>query len=86
MSEIVVVFELGKPVAGAGGAEPSVVRVHAAPAAPGQATVAGPRTYCGKDTFAMAPAPWRPSDHPGPAWYPEDHAQLVCPACADAMG
>ncbi|WP_329376875.1 hypothetical protein OG625_05145 [Streptomyces sp. NBC_01351] len=83
MSEIVVVYELDKPTAG--DAEPSVLRVHAVPAAPGMTAVAGPRTYCGRDTFAMEVSSWRPGEHPGDAWYDPQYASLVCAACADAV-
>ncbi|MFD7553190.1 hypothetical protein [Streptomyces sp. NPDC059533] len=84
MSEIVVVYELDKPTAA--DAEPSVLRVHAAPAAPGTVGVAGPRTYCGHDTFAMEVSPWKPADHPGGPWYGGQYVGLVCPACDDAVG
>ncbi|MEU8434870.1 hypothetical protein AB0F18_18500 [Streptomyces sp. NPDC029216] len=85
MSETVVVYEYdpaahGEPGPGA------VLRVHAAPAAPGQSSARGPRTLCGRDTFAMGTASWRPSEHPGSPWYPEEYADRVCPACADAAG
>ncbi|MEU6576393.1 hypothetical protein [Streptomyces sp. NPDC046805] len=86
MSEIVV-YELDKPVATRhspgppSGAERRVRRVHAAPAAPGARTTAGPRTLCGKDTFAMETARWNPSGHPGEPWYPMEYASLVCPDC-----
>ncbi|MFD7256083.1 hypothetical protein [Streptomyces sp. NPDC059874] len=83
MSEIVVVYELDKPTAG--DAEPSVLRVHAVPAAPGRAAVAGPRTYCGRDTFAMEVSPWKPAEHPGATWYAPEYASLVCAACDDAV-
>ncbi|MFJ8106653.1 hypothetical protein [Streptomyces sp. NPDC096132] len=86
MTEIVV-YELDKPVAtGApeapGGAERRVRTVHAAPPAPGASGETGPRTLCGKDTFAMARARRQPSDHPGEPWYPEELASVVCPDCA----
>ncbi|MEU6776882.1 hypothetical protein [Streptomyces sp. NPDC046759] len=87
MSEIVV-YELDKPVAtrssagSVSGGERRVRRVHAAPAAPGSRTVAGPRTLCGKDTFAMETARWEPSEQPGAPWYPAEHASVVCPECA----
>ncbi len=76
----------------------AVVRVHAAPAAPGLPGVPGPRTFCGRDTFAMraaAPQPvgeprgqsgGRTAGEPGAAWYDEVYADLVCPACDDAVG
>ncbi|MET8559575.1 hypothetical protein ABZV75_02870 [Streptomyces flaveolus] len=91
MSEIVVVYELEKPVAartpaaGPPDAERLPRRVHAAPAAPGRPDAAGPRTLCGKDTFAMAKAPRRPSRRPGEPWYPDPYASLVCPDCDAVM-
>ncbi|MER6982882.1 hypothetical protein [Streptomyces carpinensis] len=87
MSEIVVVYELDRPVATrpapgpAGGGQRSVRRVHAAPTAPGSRTATGPRTLCGKDTFAMETAPWKPSEHPGAPWYPAEYRSVVCPDC-----
>ncbi|MFJ3306624.1 hypothetical protein ACIPSA_26575 [Streptomyces sp. NPDC086549] len=72
MSEIVVMYELDH-------------RVHAAPAAPGRPDTAGPRTLCGKDTFAMEKAPWKPSEHPGAPWYPAEYASTVCPDCDAGM-
>lgn len=87
MSETVVVYEYGRPGAAHPAGEPApgdVLRVHAAPTAPGRHDVRGPRTLCGKDTFAMETASWRPSEHPGSPWYPEAYAEQVCPACADA--
>ncbi|WP_330337422.1 hypothetical protein [Streptomyces sp. NBC_00557] len=88
MSEIVV-YELDNPAATRSaaqrtGVERRVRRVHAAPAAPGSRTTAGPRTLCGKDTFAMETA-GTPSEGPGAPWYPEEHASLVCPDCAAVM-
>ncbi|KOV60378.1 hypothetical protein [Streptomyces sp. MMG1121] len=86
MSEIVV-YELDKAVATRSSAAPPsgaqrrVRKVHAAPAAPGSRTAAGPRTLCGKDTFAMETAGWKPSGHPGAPWYPAEHASVVCPDC-----
>ncbi|GHE08461.1 hypothetical protein GCM10010339_56960 [Streptomyces alanosinicus] len=85
-----VVYEVDKPVAARsagppGGAEHRVRRVHAAPAAPGSHTTAGPRTLCGKDTFAMETAHWTPSDDPGARWYPEEYAPLVCTDCDAVM-
>ncbi|ANP52343.1 hypothetical protein J2Z21_008780 [Streptomyces griseochromogenes] len=86
MSEIVV-YELEKPTAArfspvpSGGAERRVRKVHVAPAAPGSRTVAGPRTLCGKDTFAMETASWTPSERPGAPWYPAEYASVVCPDC-----
>lgn len=80
MSGIVVVYEMS------GDDERSVLRAHAAPAAPGMTAVPGPRTFCGKDTFAMEAASWTPSGAPGSPWYaPEDESRL-CPACDDAVG
>ncbi|MFE8949666.1 hypothetical protein [Streptomyces sp. NPDC007856] len=92
MSEIVV-YELGRPGATrstgatgpAGGVERRVRKVHAAPAAPGSRTAAGPRTLCGRDTFAMETTDWKPAEHPGAPWYPEEHASLVCPDCDAVM-
>ncbi|MGW7524620.1 hypothetical protein [Streptomyces sp. NPDC054783] len=94
MSEIVV-YELDRPGAAGspagsstrptGGAERRVRKVHAAPVAPGSHTATGPRTLCGKDTFAMATADWKPSDEPGASWYPPEHASLVCPDCDAVM-
>ncbi|MFF4582256.1 hypothetical protein [Streptomyces sp. NPDC001389] len=81
MSETVVVYEYDRP-----GGEGSVLRVHAAPAAPGRSSVRGPRTLCGRDTFAMETAPRQPSGEPGAPWYPQEYADRVCPACADAAG
>ncbi|MEU6092153.1 hypothetical protein ABZ865_36360 [Streptomyces sp. NPDC047085] len=86
MTEIVV-YELVKPAAtrSASGTpdevERRVRRVHAAPAAPGSHTAVGPRTLCGKDTFAMETSHWKPSDHPGEPWYPAEYASLVCTDC-----
>ncbi|WP_329580064.1 hypothetical protein [Streptomyces sp. NBC_01361] len=87
MSEIVVVYELDKPVATGSspgtpsGEERPVRTVHAAPAAPGAPTPTGPRTLCGRDTFAMETARWNPSEHPGASWYPVEYASVVCPDC-----
>ncbi|MFI6493019.1 hypothetical protein [Streptomyces sp. NPDC050564] len=91
MSEIVVVYELGRSAAhrtspGAPhGAEQPVRRVHAAPAAPGELAAAGPRSLCGKDTFAMETSHWKPSEHPGAPWYPAEYASVVCPDCDAVM-
>ncbi|KOV99662.1 MULTISPECIES: hypothetical protein [unclassified Streptomyces] len=91
MSEIVVVYELEQPgaarapAAGPPGAERLPRRVHAAPTAPGRPDAAGPRTLCGKDTFAMTKAPRTPSRHPGEPWYPDAYASLVCPDCDAVM-
>lgn len=96
MSGIVVVYEIDEPAAahGSGGAsaggDATVLRVHAAPAAPGM-TVPGPRTFCGRDTFAMRTAPWQPagqpgSGEPGSAWCAPEYADRLCPACDDAVG
>lgn len=79
MSGIVVVYELDQLVAGA------VHRVHAAPTAPGGGSERGPRTMCGKDTFAMETADWKPSEHPD-AWCPPEYADAVCPGCEAVMG
>lgn len=86
MTEIVV-YEVDKAVAtrssagSTSGVERRVRRVHVAPAAPDSHTVAGPRTLCGKDTFAMETSGRQPSEHPGAPWYPEEYASLVCPDC-----
>lgn len=80
MSEIVV-YEIDNPAAAPGGAEPQVRTVHAAPAAPGTPGTTGPRTLCGKDTFAMVRARRQPAEHEGARWYPPEHASLVCPDC-----
>lgn len=91
MSGIVVVYELEQPVAarvpaaGPPDAERLPRRVHAAPAAPGRSGAAGPRTLCGKDTFAMTKAPPSPSGPPGEPWYPAAYASLVCPDCDAVM-
>ncbi|MEV6177687.1 hypothetical protein ACIHAR_25355 [Streptomyces sp. NPDC052016] len=91
MTEIVVVYELDKPVPtrpapeAQSTGERAVRKVHAASAAPGRPTATGPRTLCGKDTFAMDTAPWKPSEHPGAVWYPAEHASLVCAECDAVM-
>ncbi|MCF3134420.1 hypothetical protein [Streptomyces olivochromogenes] len=91
MSEIVVVYELDKPVpahtsaVGSADAERLPRRVHAAPAAPGRPDTAGPRTLCGKDTFAMEKARGKPSEQPGAPWYPTESASIVCPDCDAVM-
>ncbi|MEU2064447.1 hypothetical protein [Streptomyces sp. NPDC013455] len=91
MSEIVVVYEFDQPAgarapaAGPPDAERLPRRVHAAPAAPGRLDAAGPRTLCGKDTFAMAKAGRTPSGDPGEPWYPEAYASAVCPDCDAVM-
>ncbi|MFF0110900.1 hypothetical protein [Streptomyces hirsutus] len=87
MSGIVVVYELDKPMAPRispgipACAERPVRRVHAAPSAPGAPATTGPRTLCGKDTFAMEKASWKPSERPGAPWYPAGYASVVCPDC-----
>ncbi|WP_371679882.1 hypothetical protein [Streptomyces sp. NBC_01276] len=90
MSETVVVYEYpsgdSPPGDAASGDERLPLRVHAAPAAPGRTSVRGPRTLCGRDTFAMETAPWRPAEHPDAPWYPPRYADRVCPACDDAAG
>ncbi|MEU7602409.1 hypothetical protein [Streptomyces sp. NPDC041003] len=83
MSEFVVVYELDEP---AGDGRLPVHRVHAAPAAPGMTAVPGPRTFCGRDTFAMQRASWQPPGQPGSAWYDPQYAGRVCPACDNAAG
>ena len=87
MGEIVVVYELDKAVVTRvpRGEERPVRRVHAAPTAPGAPTATGPRTLCGKDTFAMETTCWKPSEHPETPWYPEEHASVVCPDCDAVM-
>ncbi|MER7463020.1 hypothetical protein [Streptomyces sp. NPDC097981] len=91
MSGIIVVHELDMPAparTGKGpvhGAQAAVRRVHAAPAAPGTTTEPGPRTLCGKDTFAMEAAPRPPSGQPGSPWYAPAEAELVCSSCDAAM-
>ncbi|MEU6667215.1 hypothetical protein [Streptomyces sp. NPDC046727] len=82
MSEIVVVYELEHPAADA---ERHPRRVHAAPAAPGRPDAAGPRTLCGKDTFAMEKAHSAPPGSPPTSWYPAEYASLVCPDCDAVM-
>ncbi|GAA0419177.1 hypothetical protein [Streptomyces luteireticuli] len=88
--EIIVVYELD-PSAGTAGTGPGggtrtpVRRVHAAPGAPGAPSSPGPRTVCGRDTFAMARASWQPSGQPGSPWYPSEHADRVCDDCASVM-
>jgi hypothetical protein len=90
MTEIVV-YELDTPAAARSstgppsGAQRRVRKVHVAPAAPGSRTMAGPRTLCGKDTFAMETTRRRPSEHPGAPWYPAEHASVVCPDCDAVM-
>jgi hypothetical protein len=91
MSDIVVVYELDKPVAmrsshgSPGDVERPLRSVHAAPTAPGSPTTTGPRTFCGKDTFAMETARYRPSEHPEAPWYPDEYASVVCPDCDAVM-
>ncbi|KUL22773.1 hypothetical protein [Streptomyces regalis] len=87
MGEIVVVFELDKAVATRvpRGEERPVRRVHAAPAAPGAPTATGPRTICGKDTFAMETTGRKPSERRETPWYPEEYASAVCPDCDAVM-
>ncbi len=92
MSAMAVVYEVEDPMTAhaggtaGGGAEVTVVRVHAAPVAPGRPGVPGPRTFCGRDTFAMRAAPRQPAGQPGPAWYDAGYADRVCPACDDVVG
>lgn len=91
MSGIVVVYELDQSAAvqisleGAPDAERLPRRVHAAPAAPGRPDAAGPRTLCGKDTFAMERAPGTPSEQSRTSWYPAAYASVVCPDCDAVM-
>ncbi|MGW2640110.1 hypothetical protein [Streptomyces sp. NPDC001348] len=87
MGEIVVVYELDKPNATHASPDPDgeerpVRRVHAAPTAPGAPAATGPRTLCGKDTFAMRTASRTSAEAPGGRWYPARYAPLVCPDCA----
>jgi hypothetical protein len=86
MGEIVVVYELDKAVATRvpRGEERPVRRLHAAPTAPGTSATAGPRTLCGKDTFAMQATGWKPSEHPD-TQYHEAYASVVCPGCDAVM-
>ncbi|MCZ0992293.1 hypothetical protein O1L44_02815 [Streptomyces noursei] len=87
--EIIVVYELDQPTSTTdtrpGEAGARVRRVHAAPGAPGGPSSPGPRTFCGKDTFAMETSSWRPSGHPGSPWYPPAYADRVCGNCDSAM-
>lgn len=80
MSGNVVVYELSQDD------ERYVVRVHAAPAAPDTTSVPGPRTFCGRDTFAMVVTVPQPSRRAGAPWYPPQHAGRLCPACDDVLG
>lgn len=87
MGAIVVVYELDRPVGtrtSPGGAR-TVRRVHAAPTAPGTPTATGPRTLCGKDTFAMETDCRKPSEHPEAPWYPAEYASVICPDCDAVM-
>ncbi|MEV4433124.1 hypothetical protein [Streptomyces sp. NPDC049555] len=86
MKGIVIVYEFDRPVTaadadatGEDAATPHVV--HAAPTAPGSSS-AGPRTFCGRDTFDMKSTPWQPS---ADSWYPPQYADRVCAACDTAM-
>ncbi|MFP1624471.1 hypothetical protein ACLB9X_04505 [Streptomyces sp. 5K101] len=83
MGEIVVVYELDKAADThvPRGDEWRVRRVHAAPTAPGTPTATGPRTLCGKDTFAMETTGRRLAERPGTQWFPEEYASAVCPDC-----
>ncbi|MGW9026267.1 hypothetical protein ACWGQ5_19130 [Streptomyces sp. NPDC055722] len=91
MDAIIVVYEFDKPVGtrtssgGTHGEARRVRRVHAAPTAPGTSTATGPRTLCGKDTFAMETAYQKPSEHPEAPWYPAEYAPVVCPDCDAVM-
>ncbi|MFC9669651.1 hypothetical protein ACFRAI_39330 [Streptomyces sp. NPDC056637] len=88
MGGVLIVYELDKAATtrASPGVPPGAVRrVHAAPAAPGTPTATGPRTLCGKDTFAMETACWKPSEHPEGPWYPEEYASAVCPDCDAVM-
>ncbi|MFJ3203149.1 hypothetical protein [Streptomyces sp. NPDC086989] len=87
MSVIIVMHEFDTPspartAPGPGrGVGSPVRRVHVAPAAPGTTDEPGPRTLCGKDTFAMRAA----GPPTGSPWYPPEEADLVCPSCDAAM-
>ncbi|MCX5441446.1 hypothetical protein OHB53_07960 [Streptomyces sp. NBC_00056] len=91
MGEVLIVYELDKAVTTRDsprvprGTDRAVRRVHAAPAAPGTPTATGPRTLCGKDTFAMETPSWKPSEHSEGPWYPEEYASAVCPDCDAVM-
>ncbi|NUP24381.1 MAG: hypothetical protein HOZ81_51670 [Streptomyces sp.] len=87
MGEIVVVYELDMPAAthAPRGEERSVRRVHAVPTAPGRPAATGPRTLCGKDTFAMETTGRKPSEDPESPWYPGEYASVVCPDCDAVM-
>jgi hypothetical protein len=91
MSEIIVVHEFDRsvPAPGAAGTPAAegrpVRRVHAAPAAPGNPAAPGPRTICGKDTFAMEASAWQPSAQAGSSWYDPAYADQVCADCDVAM-
>lgn len=80
MSGFLVVYEVSRD------GEGTVLRVHAVPAAPGTTSVPGPRTFCGRDTFAMTAAAARPNADPGAEWYPAEYADRLCPGCDDAVG
>ncbi|MDO0911264.1 hypothetical protein QQM39_10480 [Streptomyces sp. DT2A-34] len=79
-------YELDKPVAPRaspgirGGEERHVRKVHAAPTAPGEPAATGPRTLCGKDTFAMETGS-QVTEPPEVPWYPGQYACVVCPDC-----
>ncbi|MFI9601957.1 hypothetical protein ACIHCX_19270 [Streptomyces sp. NPDC052043] len=87
MGEIVVVYEVdkGADTRGPRGEEWLVRRVHAAPAAPGSPGTTGPRTLCGKDTFAMETTRWKPSERPETPWYPVEYATAICSDCDAVM-
>ncbi|KUL44120.1 hypothetical protein [Streptomyces regalis] len=86
MGTIVVVYELDNPAPahpspGIPGTQGQHVRkVHAAPTAPGEPAATGPRTLCGKDTFAMEAGPLTTEDG-GTPWYPAQYVSVVCPDC-----
>ncbi|MFI7005471.1 hypothetical protein [Streptomyces sp. NPDC050145] len=82
----VVVYELDKkgparrPPGARDNGKERVRKVHAAPTAPGEPAVTGPRTLCGKDTFAMRTGPLTSEGGDGP-WSPAQYASVVCPDC-----
>ncbi|KNB53171.1 hypothetical protein [Streptomyces caatingaensis] len=87
--ETIVVYEFDRSATASGrGSDAAglrVHRVHVAPGAPGNASSPGPRTFCGKDTFAMEKAPWRPAERQGSSWYPPEYADRICESCVAVM-